>query len=70
MRQLEVHTWFERDRAHVELRDSETDETIVEAWDEDLRDLVDLGILNPKDWKGSLIEYARAHGLLNEGVSK
>jgi hypothetical protein len=28
MDNLKVYTWFERDRAHVELRDENTDETI------------------------------------------
>lgn len=31
----DLYTWFERDRAHVELRHRDTDETLIEFWDED-----------------------------------
>jgi hypothetical protein len=30
-----VHTWFERDRSHVEVRNADTQETLIEWWDED-----------------------------------
>jgi predicted nucleotidyltransferase len=56
---LELHTWFERDRKHVELRDPVTQETIIEFWDEDVDQLVEDGFLDPKDWKWSLFQYAR-----------
>ena len=61
---LELHTWFERDRQHVELRDPITNETIIEYWDEDVSNLVDFGFLNPKDWHGSLFEYAKYLGII------
>lgn len=61
---LELHTWFERDRAHVELRDRVTDETIVEWWDDEVAQMVEDGFLNPKDYKGSAIEYARSVGII------
>lgn len=56
--QTELQTWFERDRAHVELRNTKTDATILEFWDEDVAELVEDGFLNPCDWHGSLYEYA------------
>ena len=36
--QTELHTWFERNRAHVELVSKKTGETIVEWWDEDVEE--------------------------------
>jgi len=56
---LDLHTWFERDRQYVELRDPVTDETIIEFWDNDVSELVEDGFLNPADWRGSLFEYAK-----------
>lgn len=62
--QTELQTWFERDRAHVELRNAQTDATILEFWDEDVSELVEDGFLNPRDWHGSLYEYAAYLGVL------
>ncbi|MHB8755646.1 MAG: hypothetical protein ACYC92_11920 [Candidatus Acidiferrales bacterium] len=62
--QTELQTWFERDRAHVELRDAQTDAAILEFWDEDVAQLVEDGFLNPRDWRGSLYEYAAHLGVL------
>lgn len=60
----EIHTWFERDRACVELRDADTGATICEWWDEDVQAAVENGFLNPRDWHGSAVEYARSVGLM------
>ena len=49
----ELLTWFERDRAHVELRNRLDDSTIVEWWDEDLSEAVEDGLLNPRDYHSS-----------------
>jgi len=62
--QTELETWFERDRAYVELRNAQTDATILEFWDEDVAELVEDGFLNPRDWHGSLYEYAAYLGAL------
>lgn len=62
--QTELQTWFERDRAHVELRNAQTDATILEFWDEDVSELVEDGFLNPRDWHGSMYEYAAYLGVL------
>jgi len=62
--QTEIETWFERDRAHVELRWKDG-ETIIEWWDKDVAQAVDDGFLDPRDWHGSAIEYAQHRGLLS-----
>lgn len=61
---LAIDTWFERDRAHVALRDMLTDTTVVEWWDDEVNDAVEGGFLDPRDWHGSAVEYAEERGLL------
>jgi len=63
--ELNVYTWFERDRASVELRNEDTAETILELWDDDVYQAVEDGYLNPRDWEGSMLEYAKYLGLIN-----
>jgi hypothetical protein len=60
----ELLTWFERDRAHVELRNKLDDSTIVEWWDEDVSEAVEDGSLNPRHYHSSAYEYAEVCGLL------
>jgi len=62
--QTTLETWFERDRAHVGLRNAQTDAPILSFWDEDVAELVEDGFLNPRDWHGSLYEYAVYLGVL------
>ena len=62
----ELLTWFERDRAHVELRNKRDDSTIVEWWDEDLAEAVEDGALDPRDYHSTAYEYAEVCGLLPE----
>jgi hypothetical protein len=64
----ECSTWFERDRAHVELREAATGRTIIEWWDEQVSEAVEDGFLNPRDWHRSAREYAVYLGVL-EGVA-
>ena len=66
----ELHTWFERDRAHVELRNKETDETVIEFWDDDVGGLVMDGFLDPFSWKESLWDYAKDLGIITETKNK
>ncbi len=61
---LACYTWFERDRAHVELRDEDTDKTVLEFWDEEVQEAIDDGFLNPRDYEGSITKYARYLGLI------
>ena len=59
-----IHTWFERDRQHVELRMKlDIDTTIVEWWDDDVTQAVEDGFLDPKRWHESVVEYANQHNL-------
>jgi len=64
MKTVELHTWFERDRAHVELRDAETNKTIIEWWDEGVFEAIEDGFLDPRDFEGSAMAYAEAMGIL------
>lgn len=40
-----LDTWFERDRAHVRLFDVDTDETLLELWDDDVAQAGEDGFL-------------------------
>jgi len=64
----EIHTWFERDEGYVDLRWKDRDDTIV-SWDnlEQVREAVEDGYLNPKDWHGSAVEYAINMQLISRG---
>lgn len=60
-----AETWFERDRAYVGL-ENENGETILEFWDEEVREAIEDGFLDPKDFKGSIIEYAKHLGVIKQ----
>jgi hypothetical protein len=60
----ELHTWFERDRAHVELRSKLDDATIIEWWDDAVNEAVEDGFLNPQDYHQSAYDYARERDML------
>jgi hypothetical protein len=60
----EITTWFERDRAHVALNDLDKNKTVLEWWDEEVHDAVEDGFLDPRDWKGSAMDYARHLGII------
>lgn len=72
----ELNTWFERDRAHVELRNRNTDKTIVEWWDEAVSEAQEDGFLPRICMRGcdhdrcslhrEVYEYARERGFLSE----
>ena len=62
--ETKIDTWFERDRAYVGLNNAETDETIIEWWDEDVAQAVEDGFLDPSDWHGSALDYAKHLGIL------
>ena len=67
---FDLYTWFERDRAHVELRNKETDETLIEFWDNEVGEMVEDGFLDPGDWKESLWDYAKYLGIITETNKK
>ena len=58
MRDTRCNTWFERDRAHVELTDADG-RTILEWWDDEVNDAIEDGFLRPGDWHASAFEAAR-----------
>jgi hypothetical protein len=60
----EIHTWFERDRAHVELRNKRTDKTIVEWWDEEVGEAIEDGFLDPRHYHQSAFDYAVSMGMI------
>jgi hypothetical protein len=57
-RLTECRTWFERDRAHVDLINKLTDETIIELWDDDVIQAIEDGFLDARDFHRSAYEYA------------
>lgn len=63
----ECHTWFERDRAHVELRHRLTDTTLQEWWDEAVGQAIEDGFLKHGDFHATAYDYAEDHGALNPG---
>lgn len=62
-------TWFERDRAHVELSVREADgspgATLFELWDEDVGQAIEDGFLDPRRYHRSAYDYAVHLGLIN-----
>ena len=60
---IRVDTWFERDRASVVVY--QDGKEVAEWWDDDVRQMVEDGFLDPKDWKGSAIRYCEEMGLLH-----
>src|SRR5262245_273194 len=65
----DLQTWFERDRAHVELRDRETERTLLEFWDEDVGQLIEDGFLDRRDLHGSMYKYAVYLGVIKAPTS-
>ena len=61
---LYLYTWFERDRALVQLRHELTGRKIVEWWDEEVNKAIEDGFLDPRDYEGSAIRYAESVGLV------
>jgi hypothetical protein len=75
--ETELHTWFERDRAHVELRHEPTQKTIIEWWDEAVAEAFEDGFLkwtHPRYRRGEealhrrAFEYAVYLGIIREHV--
>jgi hypothetical protein len=66
VKRARLYTWFERDRAHVEVRDEETDKTIIEWCDDSVGEAIEDGFLDPADYFGSAIRYAESVGLINK----
>ena len=64
-------TWFERDRAHIALQDLD-ETTIVEWWDDDVRDMFESGFFvsgkGERQLHTSVFSYALEHGLLHRSI--
>lgn len=63
--ETQLYTWFERDRAHVELRHERTEETIVEWWDEAVGEAIEDGFLpsSPSQMHEAAYDYADERGM-------
>lgn len=63
-RETDCSTWFERDRAYVELVNKNTNRAILEWWDDEVREAVEDGFLDPRDYHRSAFEYAKYLGVI------
>ncbi len=62
--EVEVSTWFERDRAHIEIWDLKTNKTLAEWWDEEVAELIEDGFFRlGRKFEQSVIEYAESIGI-------
>jgi hypothetical protein len=71
-----VETWFERDRKYVGLypvddegKPDTNQKAIVEWWDEAVDEAIEDGFLDPRDWHGSALNYAKQMGVIKESKS-
>lgn len=71
-----VETWFERDRKYVGLYPVNEEggpdtnkKAIVEWWDDSVDEAVEDGYLDPRDWHGSALDYAKQMGVIKESKS-
>jgi len=62
--QVELYTWFERDRACVELRRIDNDQTVFELWDDAVHQAVEDGYLEMNNLKQSTFDYAQELGAI------
>ncbi|MDE2102240.1 MAG: hypothetical protein KGL39_33650 [Patescibacteria group bacterium] len=60
----EHDTWNERDRLHFDLKHKKTGKTIHELWDDDARQAVEDGFIDPRNLHESHYEYAQHLGLI------
>jgi hypothetical protein len=60
-----LSVWEERDRAHVELINTKNDATIVEWWDDQVREAIEDGFLKPGKLHETAYDYAVHVGLIN-----
>jgi len=64
-----LNTWFERDRAHIEIFPTDNlgercGDTILEFWDKEVREIIEDGFVDPKDTLNSMIDYGEYLGLI------
>lgn len=62
---VEVKTWFERDRSHIDLVDTRSDKTIVEWWDAEAQQMLEDGFFEAgPGLERSVVKYAQEMGWL------
>lgn len=68
----ELKTWFERDRASVVLEDKASGNSIMEWWDEAVKEAQDDGFLgsDSRKWHMEAVDYANEHGLKPQSSDK
>ncbi|MBS1807575.1 MAG: hypothetical protein JST84_05225 [Acidobacteria bacterium] len=75
----ELHTWFERDRKHIELRNANTQKTILEFWDDEVDEAVEDGfltlpsfirLLDKSDLHQQMYDLAVERGLIRSKAKK
>lgn len=54
-----MSVWEERDRLSIALLRKSDERTIIEWWDDDARDMIESGYLDPRHLHESAYEYAR-----------
>lgn len=55
---VDVKEWWERDRAFVGVWDTESEEYYAEWWDDDVRDLIEMGFFKSgRGFRRSVVEY-------------
>jgi len=52
-----LHTWSERDRAHVQLTNKKTEKTLIEFWDDEVNEAIEDGFLDPSNLHESVYDY-------------
>lgn len=65
-----VDTWEERDRLHISLKDECCDKELLDLWDDDAREAITDGFIDPRNLVESTMEYARSLGLLGKDDPK
>lgn len=62
--EIEVATWFERDRSHVMIQEVDTGNDLVSWWDEDVQSLFEDGFFEAgRHLDRSVIDYAEQMGV-------
>jgi hypothetical protein len=68
----ELNTWFERDRASIILEDKASGKSIMEWWDEGVKEAQDDGFLgsDQRKWHEEAVDYANERGLKPQSSDK
>lgn len=61
---FEATQWQERDRLHLSLTDAIDGQEILDLWDEDARQLIEDGFIDPRNLLDTMTSYARSINLI------